>query len=210
VCCLFSLADSRLDIYLMALVPGMTNKETPALGEPFVFPSYRNVGPPYIATLSLPGLTIGFPVWFFFTSIILNATNASVISTPPQEHQTHVDPSPSSLVRYSSPCSLARSSFISSSSPSEISEAHISVDKKKMKRKIKKKKTKQGSKLPTTARHVGKQLVTDNRDGSVDDTKITQTTHKPKYPCRICKGRHLLKDFPSLAKVIESWYTHPR
>jgi hypothetical protein len=53
------------------------------------------------------------------------------------------------------------------------------VDKKKKKRKIKKKKNKQGSKLPTTAKHVGKQPVTDNRDGSVDDTKITQ---KPVSP----------------------------
>jgi hypothetical protein len=46
--------------------------------------------------------------------------------------------------------------------------------------------------------------------GSVDDVKITQTTHKPKYPCRLCKGSHLLKDCPSLPKVIEAWSTHPR
>ena len=42
----------------MALVPGMTNEGTPSLGEPFSFPSYENIGPPLIATLSLPGLTI--------------------------------------------------------------------------------------------------------------------------------------------------------
>jgi hypothetical protein len=45
--------------------------------------------------------------------------------------------------------------------------------------------------------------------GSVDDVKITQTTRNPKYPCRLCKGSHLLKDFPSLSKVIEAWSTHP-
>jgi hypothetical protein len=84
------------------------------------------------------------------------------------------------------------------------------VDKKKKKRKIKKKKNKQGFKLPTTSKHVGKQPVTDNRVGSVDDAKITQTTHKPKYPCKLCKGSHLLKDFPGLSKVIEAWSTHPR
>jgi hypothetical protein len=83
------------------------------------------------------------------------------------------------------------------------------VDKKKKKRKNKKKKNKQGSKLPTTAKHVGKPLVTNNRVGSVDGANITQTTHKPKYPYRICKGSHLLKDFPGLSKVIEAWSTRP-
>jgi hypothetical protein len=85
-----------------------------------------------------------------------------------------------------------------------------SVNKKKKKRKIKKKKDKQGSKPPTTVKHVGKQPVTVNRAGSVDDVKITQTTRKPKYPCRLCKGSHLLKDCPGLSKVIEAWSTHPR
>jgi hypothetical protein len=33
---------------------------------------------------------------------------------------------------------------------------------------------------------------------------------KPKYPCRLCKGSHLLKDCPGLSKVIEAWSTHPR
>jgi hypothetical protein len=54
-----------------------------------------------------------------------------------------------------------------------------------------------------------KQPVTDNRVESVDGAKITQTTRKPKYSCRICKGSHLLKDFLGLSKVIEAWYTHP-
>jgi hypothetical protein len=84
------------------------------------------------------------------------------------------------------------------------------MDKKKKKRKIKKKKNKQGYKLPTTAKHVGKQPITDNRVGSVDDINITQKTRKPKYPCRICKCIHILKDFPSLSKVIEAWSTCPR
>jgi hypothetical protein len=105
--------------------------------------------------------------------------------------------------------SLARYFFVSSSSSSEISTASNPMDKKKKKRKNKKNKNKQGSQLPTTARHVGKQPVTDNLFGSVDDTKITQTTRKPKYPCRICKGSHILKDFPGLSKVIEAWSTHP-
>jgi hypothetical protein len=75
--------------------------------------------------------------------------------------------------------------------------------------KKKKKKNKQASKIPTTPKHVGKQLVTNNHIGSVDGAKITQTTHKPKYPCRLCKRRNLLKDCPCLSKVIKAWSTHP-
>jgi hypothetical protein len=193
----------------MALVPEMTNEGIPCPEEPFVFPSYGNVGPPYIATLSLIGLTIGLPVWLFSTLVIMNVESALVISTSPKKHQPHVDPSPSSPIISSSPSSLARSSSVSSSLLSERSEASNLVDKKKKKRKIKKKKNKKGSKLPTTSKHVGKPPVTDNRIGSVDDAKITQTTRKPKYPCRICKGSHLLKDFSGLSKVIEVWPTRP-
>jgi hypothetical protein len=160
--------------------------------------------------LSLPGLTIGLPVWLFSTQVIPNAASASVVSTSPQEHQPHVDPSPSSPVRSSSPSPLARSSSISSSSSSESSKASNSVDKKKKKRKNKKKKNKQGSKIPTTVGRVGKKPVTVDHAGSVDDVKITQTTRKPRYPCRLCKGSHILKDFPGLSKVIEVWSTHPR
>jgi hypothetical protein len=194
----------------MASVPEMTNEGTSTPGEPFVFPSYGNIGPPHIATLSLPGLTIGLSVWFFSTQVIPNAVGASVVSISPQEHQPHVDPSPSSPVRSSSPSSLTRSSFVSSSSLSESSKTSNSVNKKKKKRKNKKKQIKQGFKPPTTVKHVGKQPVTVNRAGSVDDVKITQTTRKPKYPCRLCKGSHLLKDCPGLPKVIEAWSTQPR
>jgi hypothetical protein len=193
----------------MVSVPRMTNEGTPLPGEPFVFPSYGNIGPPHITTLSLPGLTIGLPVWLFSTQVISNAVNASAVSTSPQEHQPHFDPSPSSPVKSSSPSSLARSPSISSSSSSESSEASNQVTKKKKKIKIKKKKDKQGSKPTTTVKDVGKQPVTFTRAGSVDDVKITQTTCKPKYPCRLCKGSHLLKDFPGLYKVIETWSTTP-
>ena len=63
MCCLFSLEDSRLDfLFLLASVPEMTNEGTSTPGEPFVFPSYGNIGPPHIATLSLPGLTIALSV----------------------------------------------------------------------------------------------------------------------------------------------------
>jgi hypothetical protein len=194
----------------MASVLEMTNEGTSTPGESFVFPSYGNIGPPHIATLSLPGLTIGLSVWLFSTQVIMNAVSSSVESTSPQEHQPHVDPSPSSPLRSSSPSSLARSPSVPSSSSSESSEASNSVNKKNKKRKNNKKKIKQGSKPPTTFKHVGKHPVTVNCAESVDDVKITQTNRKPKYPCRLCKGSHLLKDCPSLSNVIEAWSTCPR
>jgi hypothetical protein len=86
MCCLFSLADSSLDLFLMVSVPGMTNEGTPFLGEPFVFPSYGNIGPPHIASLSILGLTIRLLVWFFSTQVILNAASDLVVITSPQEH----------------------------------------------------------------------------------------------------------------------------
>jgi hypothetical protein len=88
----------------------------------------NNIGPPYIATLSLPSLTIGLPVWLFSTTVISNA-GASDVSTPPT-HQPHVNLSPSLLVK---------SPSISTSSPSERSQVSIQIDKKKKKQKEKKK-----------------------------------------------------------------------
>jgi hypothetical protein len=126
----------------MASVTKMTNAGTSTPGEHFVFPSYGNIGPPHIATLSLPGLTIGLSVWLFSTQVIPNAVSSSIVSTSPKEHQHHVDPSPSSPVRSSSPSSLARFPSVSSSSSSESSKSSNTMNKKKKKRKIKKKKDK--------------------------------------------------------------------
>jgi hypothetical protein len=160
----------------MVSVPEMTNEGTFAPGEPFVFPSYGNIGPPHIATLSLPGLTIGLPVWLFSTQVIPNVVSVSVTSTFPQEHQPHVDPSPSSPVRSSLPSSLAMLPSVSSSSSGESSEASHPMNKKKKKRKIKKKKDKQGSKLPPVVKHVGKQPVTVNVLG------VLMMSRSPKKP----------------------------
>jgi hypothetical protein len=58
----------------MASVPRTPNEGTPFPVEPFVFPSFGNIGPPYISTLSLPGFTIELPVWFFSKNINLMST----------------------------------------------------------------------------------------------------------------------------------------
>ena len=47
---------------------GTTNQETPSQGEPFVIPSFGNVDPPFMATLSLSGLTIGLTIYLFSSS----------------------------------------------------------------------------------------------------------------------------------------------
>jgi hypothetical protein len=117
----------------------MTNEGTPFPGETFVFPSYRNIGPPYTATLSLPGLTIGLPVWLFSTLVILNAGSLDVSTLP--TYQPHVDLSPSFLIRYPS---------ISPSLPSESSQVSSQIDKKKKKKKEKKKMNQKRTKPPTT------------------------------------------------------------
>jgi hypothetical protein len=99
--------------------PGSINGGIPSSGEPYTFPSFGNFGPPYVATLSLIGLTIGLPVWLFPTPVILNPPNVSVasntldVNTTPT-HQPHIDFSPSLPIK---------SPSISPSSPSESSKA---------------------------------------------------------------------------------------
>ena len=81
----------------MASPSRTTNQETPLPSISFVFPPYGDVGPPLMATLSLPRLTIGLPVWLFSSPVIPCTPVASDHNPSSQEHQPHVDPSPSSL-----------------------------------------------------------------------------------------------------------------
>jgi hypothetical protein len=179
------LVDLRVESVSMVLVPGNTNEGIPFTWVPFVFPSVGHVGPPYIATLTLLGLTIGLPVWLFSTLVNVNDPSASFVNNPPLNHQPHVNPPPSSLVGSSSPYS---------SSPSEISTTSNHKDKKKKKQKIKKKKTKKEKNLPTTAGHVGSDQETSRHHAGSVDGVITSKNRNPKFPCRLCKGDHLLKD----------------
>jgi hypothetical protein len=186
----------------MASNPRSTNGGTPSPGEPYTFPSFGNFGPPYVATLSLPGITIGLPVWLFPTLVIPNPPNVLVapntldVNTPPT-HQPHVDFSPPSPIKLPS---------ISPSSPSESSKASSQVDQKKKKQKEKKKKNLKRTKAPTTSDVGSKKLVTINSTGSVDEVnKIKRKNPKPKFPCSLCKGDHFLRDFPGLTQVLEMW-----
>ena len=80
----------------MASPSRTTNQEIPSPSTSFVFPPYGDVGPPLMAMLSLPGLTIGLPIWLFSGPVIPCTLVASDPNPSSQEHQPHVDPSPSS------------------------------------------------------------------------------------------------------------------
>ena len=89
---------------LMATFPKFTNQGIPSDGNPSHFPPFGNVGAPYMATLSLPGLTFGFPIWLFSTSVVLNVPpTVQSVPSPEQHHvDSKVDLSPSLLVSASS------------------------------------------------------------------------------------------------------------
>ena len=121
----------------METVLEVTDKDIPFNGNPNPFPNFANVGPPYMATLSLPGFMIGLPVWLFSTYLIPNTPIilAQPIfspqpSSPYQHHQPIVDPLPSSSNMSSSP---------SSSLLGKSLDASNQVTKKKKKWKKKKK-----------------------------------------------------------------------
>lgn len=99
----------------MATHTEVTDQGNPINENPSPFPNLGNVGPPYMATLSLPGSTIGLPVWLFSTYLIPNTPTVSAQpsfspqpSSPYQHHQPIIDPLPSSP---------NMSSYLSSSSP---------------------------------------------------------------------------------------------
>ena len=64
------------------------------------------------------------------------------------------------------------------------------MDKKKKKGKSKKKKDKKEKK---------QQLST------LNGAHFKRTPRKPKFPCKLCKGDHLLKECPGLSHVQEEW-----
>ena len=49
----------------MATFSEFSNQGVPFGGSPSPFPALGNIGAPYMAMLSLPGLTVGLSVWLF-------------------------------------------------------------------------------------------------------------------------------------------------
>ena len=63
------------------------------LGTPCTIPLTGNVGFPLMATLNLPRFTLGLPMWLFSTPTVLNAPDASQVSSLYQGHQNTASPS---------------------------------------------------------------------------------------------------------------------
>jgi len=68
---------------LIETVTKYANKGNPSYKNPSHFPSFGNIGAPYMATLSLPGFTIGFPIWLFLTPMVPNVQTTSQLGSPP-------------------------------------------------------------------------------------------------------------------------------
>jgi len=112
----------------METFPESTSQGFPSDGNPGPFPYFGNVVSPYIATLSLPGLTIGLPVWLFSTSVVLSVPTPSPPSLSFESH--HVD----------SKVDLSPSSPVSSSSSSTSPDQSLKSSNQEAKKKKKKKK----------------------------------------------------------------------
>ena len=66
----------------MATTPKSIDQGIPFDGNPSPFPLFGNIGASYMATLSLPGFTIGLLVWLFSTSLVQNVMISLQSSTP--------------------------------------------------------------------------------------------------------------------------------
>jgi hypothetical protein len=77
----------------MAKVPGDTNKGAPSQGDSCAFPFFENVGVPLMATLYIPGLNVGLPVWLGTIPNVPNALDASQLSTLIHGHPVDVSSS---------------------------------------------------------------------------------------------------------------------
>ena len=148
----------------METFPEFTNQGIPSNGNLGPFPPFGNVGAPYMATLSLPGLTVGLPVWFFSTSVVPNVSPTVQSVPPPQQH--HVD----SKVE------------LSPSSPGESLDSSNQVAKKKKKKTKKKKSDKREAKAAATA------------SNAPPLDKPSNPPRKVKFPCMLCTGDHLLRE----------------
>ena len=156
----------------METFPKFTNQEIPSDGNPGPFPAFGNVGAPYMAMLSLHGLTVGLPVCLFSTSLV-SSVPATVPSTPPPE-ECHVD-----LKLDISPSSPVPSSS-SSASLGESLDSSTQVIKRK-KKKTKKKKSDKGE---------ANSIVFASKTPALDEP--SNPPWKFKFPKMLCKGDHLL------------------
>ena len=170
----------------MATFPESTVQGFPPDGNPSPFPSFRNVSAPYMATLSLPGLTIGLPMWLFSTSVVPSVMTPVPPSPSfePRHVDSKVEPTPSSPVS-------------SSSSPPSPGESFTSSNQETKKKKKKMMKKKKSDKHETTYA------------ATAPSTSQVRTPSSPprkvKFPCKLCKGDHLLCDCLGILRILEVW-----
>jgi hypothetical protein len=125
----------------MAKVPDDTNQGAPSQGDSCAFPFFGNVGVPLMATLYIPGLNVGLPVWLGTIPNVPNALDASQLSTLSHGHPVDVS-------------SSAKSSPPPSPTSGESTVTSNWKSKRNRKRKNRKKKS------PTSASHVGDRSTT--------------------------------------------------
>lgn len=106
-----------------------TSQGIPLGGNPSPFSSWGDIGAPYMATLSLPGLIISLLVWLFSTSIVMNT------AIPKMSSEKLNDPKVTPQTSTSSD-----SSSLPSSSIDKADKAKNQVPKKKKEKKKKEKK----------------------------------------------------------------------
>jgi hypothetical protein len=61
----------------MDKIPDDTNQGTPSQGDSCSFPFFGNFGVPLMATLYIPGLNVGLPVWLGTIPNVSNSLDAS-------------------------------------------------------------------------------------------------------------------------------------
>jgi hypothetical protein len=120
----------------MDKVPNDTNQGTPLQGDSCAFPFFGNVGVPFMATLYIPELNVGLPVWLGTIPNVPNALDTSQLSTLCHGHNFDV---PSSTRSSPPPSPTSRESTVTSNRKS----------KQNRKRKNRKRKS------PTYTNHVG-------------------------------------------------------
>jgi hypothetical protein len=125
----------------MANFPDHTNQGTPSQGDSCAFPFFINIGVPLMATLYIPGLNVGLPVWLGTIPNVPNALDASQLSTLCPGHPVDVS-----------------SSANSSPPPSPTFGESIVTSNQKSKRNRKRKNSK--NKSPTSTSHVGDRSTT--------------------------------------------------
>jgi len=202
-----------------------TDQGKPLEGNPSPFSSWGEIGAPHMATLSLPGLTIGLPVWLFSTTVVM--PNVIPEQSSQQQNTPHVAP-------------IASTSSKSSSNPSSSNPVPKGrKDKKKKEKKQKEPKRSGGNRMlnnenPHTAptrpktpcvicdgNHLHRdcpsipQILKDWSPRLHNSVASTSESHvdcipstsgneaqghkgKMKFPCKLCEGDHAIHHCPFL------------